>query len=234
MQALEVNYNRLAEKTSMWVIMIKAYRNIITNLVFAALFAITLFGVVNLSGDIAIHFNAQGQPDNFIPLIPGLLYLPILSVVIYGFFEYLPELDPLGDNYESFEDLFEILKILIVGVMTYIQGLIVAWNLGFQYNINYMIVPVIFSVYYLSGKIMEKAEKNWFVGIRNPWTLSSDEVWKKTHEQTAPLMKASGVAALAVFLAPEYSVWIFVGPAILTVLFSTGYSYWLYQEEDRR
>lgn len=214
--------------------MVKKYRNIITGLLFTALFLITFFGFTSLSGEIAIHFNSQGQPDSFISVIPGLLFLPLLSVVIYGIFEYLPKIDPLGENYESFEDLFDMMKMLIVAVLTYIQGLIIAWNLGFRYNMNYMIVPVIFSVYYLSGKVMEKAEKNWFVGIRNPWTLSSDTVWKKTHEQTAPLMKASGVAAFAALLKPEYSVWIFVAPAITTVFFSTVNSYWLYREEERK
>lgn len=196
---------------------------------FAVLFAITVYAFTQLSGEIAIHFDASGQADGYMPLIPGILLMPAIASITLLFFRYAPKIDPLGDNYESFEDLFELLKVLLVGIFTYLQGLIVAWNLGYRFNFSMMVAPVVFSAYLLAGKIMEKAERNWFIGIRTPWTLSSDEVWKKTHKKTAPLMKLASAFTLAAFILPEYSVYFYAVPAFSVAVFSTIYSYIVYR-----
>jgi uncharacterized membrane protein len=78
---------------------------------------------------------------------------------------------------------------------------------------------------------MEKADRNWFIGIRTPWTLSSDKVWKKTHEKTAPLMKLAAAISLAAVVLPEYSIYFYAVPAFVVALFSTVYSYWAYREQ---
>lgn len=199
-------------------------------LLLAVLVTITGYGFTQLSGDIAVHFDSSGQPDSYMPLIPGLLMLPGIGVITFLFFRVLPKIDPLGDNYESFEDLFELLKLLLVGIFTYLQGLIVAWNLGYRYDASLMVVPVVFSAYLLAAKIMEEADRNWFIGIRTPWTLSSDRVWEETHEKTAPLMKLAAVVSLAPAVFPGYSVYFYTVPAVLIAVFSTLYSYWSYRK----
>lgn len=130
----------------------------------------------------------------------------------------------------SVEVLFEVLKVLLVGIFTYLQVIIVAWNLGYRYDPSLMLVPVVFSAYILAAKIMEKAERNWFIGIRTPWTLSSDKVWKKTHKKTAPLMKLAAAISLFAVVLPEYGVYFYAVPAFAVALFSTVYSYWAYRE----
>ena len=200
-----------------------------TAVLLTVLVAATVYGFTQLSGEIAIHFDTSGQPNDFMSIIPGLLLLPGLGIAILLLFQFLPKIDPLGDSYESFEDLFELLKLLLVGVFTYLQGMIIAWNLGYQYNPSLMIAPVIFSTYLLVGKIMEKAERNWFIGIRTPWTLSSDTVWKETHEKTAPLMKMAAVISLLALAIPEYSVYFYAVPVFAVAAFSTAYSYWFYR-----
>ncbi|MDY6761784.1 MAG: SdpI family protein [Candidatus Nanohaloarchaea archaeon] len=196
---------------------------------------VTVYGFTQLSGDIAIHFDAAGQADGYMPLFPGILLMPAIGTFILVIFHYLPRIDPLGENYESFENLFELLQLLLIGIFTYVQAMIITWNLGHKFNPSLMVMPVVFSAYYLAGKIMEKAERNWFIGIRTPWTLSSDEVWKKTHENTSPLMKLAAAISLAALVVPEYSVYLYAAPAFLVAIFSTIYSYIIYrntQEAD--
>ncbi|MFB6143925.1 MAG: SdpI family protein [Candidatus Nanohaloarchaea archaeon] len=196
---------------------------------FAILAAVTVYGFVELSGRIAVHFSSAGSPDGYMAMVPGLLALPSLAVLTSIIFRYLPKIDPLGDNYESFEELFELLKLFLLAIFTYLQAALVAWNSGFRFNPSLMVVPVVFSAYFLAGKIMERAERNWFVGIRTPWTLSSDEVWRETHDRTAPLMKlAAFVSLLAVFL-PRYSTYFYVVPVAAIALFASVYSYYLYR-----
>lgn len=198
--------------------------------IYTVLLALTAYGFTQLSGEIAIHFDASGQADGYMQLIPGILLMPGIATAILIFFQYAPRIDPLGENYDSFEDLFELLKLLLVGIFTYIQGLIIAWNLGYRFNFSMLIAPVVFSAYLLAGKIMEKAERNWFIGIRTPWTLSSDKVWKETHEKTAPLMKLAAVISLVAVIFPDYSVYFYAVPAFAVAVFSTIYSYKVYSE----
>ncbi|MFB6208701.1 MAG: SdpI family protein [Candidatus Nanohaloarchaea archaeon] len=194
---------------------------------------LTAYGFAELSGQIAVHFDGAGQADGYMPLLPGILLMPAIGSLILIIFRYLPGIDPLGDNYESFEELFELLKLLLMGIFTYLQAMIIAWNLGYRFNASMMVVPVVFSAYYLAGRIMEKAERNWFIGIRTPWTLSSDQVWNKTHEKTAPLMKMAAAISLAGLLLPEYSVYFYAVPGFTVAIFSTIYSYWIYRKVEK-
>lgn len=202
-------------------------------LLLTVLVAVTAYGVTQLSGEIAIHFDASGQPDSYVSLIPGLLLLPGIGVGMLVLFQYLPRIDPLGENYESFEELFGLLKLLLLAIFTYLQVMIVVWNIGFRYNPALMVSPVVFSAYFLAAKIMEKAERNWFFGIRTPWTLSSDEVWRKTHERTAPLMELAAFISLIAVVLPGYSVYFYAVPAVIVAVFSTVYSYWVYRNYAR-
>lgn len=201
-------------------------------IIIAGMFVVTGYGFTELSGEIAIHFDTSGEPDDYMAVIPGLLMLPVIGIGILLLFQYLPKIDPLGENYASFADLFELLKVLLVGIIAYLQTAIIIWNLGYTYNPVYILVPVIFSAYVLAGQIMQKAEQNWFIGIRTPWTLSSDQVWKETHETMAPLMKLAGALSLLVFVFPEYGVLFFAVPAAAVALFATIYSYWLYRKQE--
>jgi uncharacterized membrane protein len=80
---------------------------------------------------------------------------------------------------------------------------------------------------------MEKAKKNWFVGIRTPWTLSSENVWEKTHKIGAKLFKAAGITALLGVLAPAYSFFFILGPILAASLYLVLYSYLEYRKEKK-
>jgi len=75
------------------------------------------------------------------------------------------------------------------------------------------------------GFLLERAERNWFVGIRTPWTLSSEDVWRNTHDRAATLFKFAGVIALAGAILPEYFVYFVAVPAAAIAAFATVYSY---------
>lgn len=191
--------------------------------------AITLYGFASIEGQVAVHFDASGQPDSYMGLVPGLLFAPLLGAGMFLLFKLLPRIDPLGENYRKFGDVYGILKVLTVAIMGYVQLMIVLWNTSVRFNPAQMVIPVVFSAYYVAGMLLEKAERNWFVGIRTPWTMSSDQVWKQTHERAAPLMKLAAVVSLGGLWYPEEGVWFFVVPAVAASLYATVYSYIAYR-----
>ena len=80
---------------------------------------------------------------------------------------------------------------------------------------------------------MRHSKQNWFVGIRTPWTLSSEKVWNQTHKVGGTLFKIAGAAAIIGILFGKYSLWFVVVPLIVIAVFSIVYSYILYQREKK-
>ena len=97
--------------------------------------------------------------------------------------------------------------------MAYMYIVTLAANLGYAFNMNYIIMPAIAVLFYFCGILVENAKRNWFIGIRTPWTLSSDKVWKKTHKLGAKIFKIYAVVILFGLFFEHCLIWI-----ILTIL----------------
>ena len=80
-------------------------------------------------------------------------------------------------------------------------------------------------------KLMKNAKRNWFIGIRTPWTLSSDRVWDKTHKIGGKLFKVAGLIALIGFFFLKHAIFFMIIPAILFSVYTIIYSYVEYQKE---
>jgi uncharacterized membrane protein len=84
------------------------------------------------------------------------------------------------------------------------------------------------------GFMMSHAKRNWFIGIRTPWTLSSDLVWDKTHLIGSRLFKAAGLLAFAGIFFQPYALWFVLTPVLFATLYTLLYSYFEYEKEKRR
>lgn len=185
-----------------------------------------------LPAEMAIHFDASGQPDNYMAKHLALAGIPLLAAGLVVLFALLPRIDPLGQNVEQFKTAYDIFAVGMIGFLAYVQALVLAYNLGIEFGMTEALAPAMGALYLLVAVLLDRAEQNWFVGIRNPWTLSDERVWKRTHEYTAPLFAVAGVLALGAVVMPEYATVFFAGPVLAIALGSTLYSFVLYQRLD--
>ena len=82
---------------------------------------------------------------------------------------------------------------------------------------------------------MKNVKRNWFFGIRTPWTLSSDEVWDKTHKFGGKLIQLSAVISLLGFFVGKNAViFVLIVPIILAALTSVVYSYVIYKKINKK
>ena len=183
----------------------------------------------DLPADVAIHWDAAGRADGFAPRWVALTLLPALAVVLLTLFSVLPRIDPLGENIRQFRPTYDWFAVLTVGVLAYAHGVVLALNLGYEFSILRAIVPVVAALTVAAGYVLERAERNWFVGIRTPWTLSDAAVWDETHRHAAPLFKLAGTVTLGGLLFPTYAFAFLVGPLVAVALYATGYSYVAYR-----
>jgi uncharacterized membrane protein len=80
--------------------------------------------------------------------------------------------------------------------------------------------------------VMPRVRRNYFVGVRTPWTLSSDEVWRKTHRFSGKLFMLLGLLMIvAAALLPEMAIFVVVmAGALVSVVGMLAYSYWVWRK----
>lgn len=177
----------------------------------------------------ATHWNAAGEVDGQLSKRYALALFPALSAVLLGAFAALPRIDPLGENVARFREQYDTFVVLLLAFLTYVHLLVLAANAGYEFEIVQALAPAVGALLYYVGVLSEHAERNWFVGIRTPWTLSDEEVWKRTHERAAPLFKLAGVVAALAVLVPAYAELLIAGTVAAVALYATVYSYVTYR-----
>ncbi|MCQ3936810.1 MAG: hypothetical protein DPW18_07150 [Chloroflexi bacterium] len=188
-----------------------------------------------LPEQMASHWNVNDQVDGYMPKFWGVWMMPLVTLGMFGLFLLVPAIDPLKANIAKFRGVFNLFILLIIAFMLYMHGLTLAWNLGYHnFRISAAMLPFLGILFIFIGYMLRQAKRNWFIGIRTPWTLSSDTVWDKTHRLGSVLFIASGVLAFAgSFFGGMTAFWLMFIPLMGSALFLVVYSYMLYQRETK-
>lgn len=197
-------------------------------LLVAATAAVSAFAYPEMPTQMASHWNAAGEVDGTMSRELGLALFPALAALTLGFFLVLPRIDP-RDSYEAFRDAYDAIALATVALLGYVHVVVVLFNADYSFGVLQALAPAIGGVFVVAGYVTARADQNWFVGARTPWTLEDEEVWERTNATVARLLYASGVLAALGVLVPEYAIYLIAGPAVVLAVFTFGYSYWLYQ-----
>jgi uncharacterized membrane protein len=181
------------------------------------------------------HWNANDQVDGSMPKFWGVFLMPLLILGLFLLLTFIPNLDPLKANVAQFRETFNLFIAFISAFLLYVHMLTLLWSLGYDnFQMSAALLPAIGLLFIFIGYLLRKARRNFFIGIRTPWTLSSDSVWDKTHQLGSVLFMLSGACALlgSWFGGMAAFAWMFV-PLIGSTLFLVIYSYVLYRAETR-
>jgi uncharacterized membrane protein len=181
----------------------------------------------------ASHWDVNDQVNGTMPRFWGVFLTPLISLGMFLLFLLIPAIDPLKANIAKFRDAFNLFIAFMVLFLVYVQGLTLAWNLGFtNFRMSTSLMPALGLLFILVGFMMRKAKRNFFIGIRTPWTLSNDKVWDETHRMGSWLFIGSGVLAIfGSFFGGMTAFWFLFVPLIGSAIFLVVYSYLLYQRE---
>ena len=181
----------------------------------------------------ASHWNINDQVDGTMSKFWGVFILPVITTGMLLLFMIFPMIDPLKANIAKFRPIFNLFIVLIILFMTYIWTLTIFWNLGStNFKMSSAMLPAIGLLFLFLGYLLRKAKRNWFIGIRTPWTLSSDRVWDETHRLGSVLFYVCAILALAGSLFGSYSFWFVIIPTLSVSLFLIVYSYFAYRREQ--
>ncbi|MDD4983419.1 MAG: SdpI family protein [Candidatus ainarchaeum sp.] len=182
-----------------------------------------------MPGTVASHWNAAGEVDGHMSKFWGVFLMPIICLVCILLFIFIPKMDPLKKNFKAFEKEFNLFILVIFLFFFYIYLLTIFWNLGYDLNIGKYITPAFGILFIFVGLLLRKAKRNYFVGIRTPWTLANDKVWDKTHQLGFKLFVIIGVVCFLGIFFPEYTFYIFIGLVLLVTGVLFLYSYLIYR-----
>ena len=107
---------------------------------------------------------------------------------------------------------------------------IILWNIGIQISTNIIIPFLIGGLFFYIGTFLKKCKRNWFIGIRTPWTLSSDIVWEKTHNLGSKLFKFTAVLVMIGAFFKQYSIYFILIPVFSVIIYIIVYSYLEYKK----
>ncbi len=206
--------------------------------------SITLIAIAVIAGvvlwaqlpeQMASHWNVNDQVDGTMPKFWGVFLMPLVTLGMMALFLIIPNIDPLKANIAQFRETFNVFIVLIIAFMLYIHGLTLAWSLGFtNFKMSAAMLPFMGVLFIAIGVMLRKARRNFFIGIRTPWTLSSDSVWDKTHQLGATLFMVSGaLAIIGGLLGGMAAFWFLFVPLMGSTIFLVIYSYVLYQRETK-
>jgi len=203
-------------------------------IILAVSFIIGLYLYPKMPYDMASHWNAAGEVDGYISKFWGLFLIPIISVAMFLLFLALPLLDPLKNNVNKFRSYYDGFMIMMTGFMFYLYVMTLLWNVGYKFNMLVWLTPSFAILFYYSGVLIQHAKRNWFIGIKTPWTLSSDYVWDKTHKLGAKLFKLTGAICLLGMILPKYAIWFVLVPVLATAIATMVYSYVVYKRKGKK
>ena len=199
---------------------------VILGIVFLS-FLLSVYFYRQMPEKMATHWDAQGEVDGYMPKIWTLLIMPLTITFFAIMFFIIVRIDPLKKNIEKFQSYYDGFIIVLLAFLLVIHYQIISWSLGIKIGPERIIPIGLGFLFFYIGVLCQHSKRNWFIGIKTPWTLSSDTVWDKTHKLGGKLFKITGVIVLAGLLCPCYMFFFILVPVILVTIITVSYSYFL-------
>lgn len=176
---------------------------------------------------IPIHWNIQGQIDNYGPKWTLLLLLH-LPIAILAIMTIIPKIDPQKSNYDKHARSYNIIKVAVPYLFYLIYAVIVIYSIGIKIDVFNIILVCVGILCIVMGNQLPRFRHNYFVGIRTPWTLANQDVWRKTHRIGGYCLTVSGAIIIVIsfmpsILAKTIGVCILLVGALAPVVFSYFY-----------
>lgn len=201
----------------------------ISLLVIAVTCVITAALYDQLPEQMPMHWNAAGEVDGWGSRAVGAWLMPGMAAATWLLFWFLPALSPKGFTLEKSARAVALIQVAIIVSLCAI-GLLLTFNgVGYDIPIAQSILVGLGLMIIFTGNVMGKVRKNFYIGIRTPWTLADDEVWARTHRLAAKLMLIAGVITVLSVLTP-WSAPISITVITISFMIPIVYSFLIYRK----
>lgn len=177
---------------------------------------------------IPTHWDAAGDADAYTPKPWGAFLLPAIAWLVFVVMKLIPVISPKGFRTDHFMEVVRLFQVVLVAFMAVLTVMTLLYAAGYEINMPRFLSAALGVLFVILGNYLGKVRKNFFIGIRTPWTLASSEVWARTHRLAAWLFTLAGIATLmsAVYLQ---GLQVAVVSALIAGIVPVIYSFLLYR-----
>ena len=183
---------------------------------------------------VPIHWGIDGKPDGFAPGDSWGLFLgvPLLMLGWVGLTLLLPWLSPKSFAIEPFRSTYDYTMVLVSVFFLYLHGVLLFGAVRPPEHVAVWLLSGVFLLFALLGNVLGKIRRNFWIGIRTPWTLADDGVWNVVHRQAAYIYTLAGAIGFVAVLAGVNFIALFVA-FMVAVLWPVIYSLIVYKHRER-
>ena len=178
----------------------------------------------SLPEKVPMHWNGAGEIDRYGDKKELLSMIFMVVGISYFVFLIIPSIDPkqkLQNMGNKLNNLRMILTLFMSALAIYIL-----YNVQQKSSNPGFVFVIIGLLFAFLGNYFKTIKPNYFIGIRTPWTLENEEVWKKTHVLGGKLWFIGGfIMALTIFLPKEMQLYTFLGITAVITIIPVVYSY---------
>jgi uncharacterized membrane protein len=200
-------------------------------LLVVAVSAATIGFYPSLPDRIPIHWNIRGEVDGWGSRSSAWL-MPGVMLGLLGLFAILPALSPRPFDLGKSHSVYLFLMVLTIALMGYIHALMLWAALRPRFDVSRALVAGIMLMLALMGNVLGKIKRNLYMGVRTPWTLTSERVWSDTHRVAAWWFVAAGLLGFFLCLI-GLPVWVPLIPLAPAVVWPIVFSYQRYKSLER-
>jgi len=181
-----------------------------------------------LPEQLPMHWNVEGKVDGY-----GPKYLnAVLCIGLYLLLFVIQFLDPKKKNYEFFQSAYYKIRLVLAVFFSGISTMTVFTALGYAIDTPRVIITSILILFALIGNYLVNVKPNWFIGIRTPWTMENEEVWRKTHRVGGRLWFFGSILLLVLSFLIPIAIFTYIMIVVfgIMVVFPIVHSYILYKK----
>lgn len=208
--------------------MTRVHASVLFLVLLLAMLGIAAWAYPQLPALAPTHWDASGVANGWMPRFWAAAIWPLLMAGTAGLLALLPVISPRRFEITPFVRVYWVLGLAVQACLFVIGACALLAAAGYPVSIPIATACAVGGLFVVLGNYMGKFRKNFFVGIRTPWTLASDAVWERTHRLGGRLFVLAGLAGIAVGLARAPTLWL-VWIAATAALIPCVYSWIVYR-----
>lgn len=189
---------------------------------------------------VPMHWGVSGSVDDW-GSKGETLVLAVMPLFVLVLMFFVPHLDPKGRNFTRFQGLYLGTSAALTLFMVAISWMspLTAFGLIPENStlVTTALLFVLAALMLAFGNFLPRVRPNYTFGIRTPWTLASEDNWRRTHRFAGPVFMAAGavmlVAAALSTVAPEVAIWTEVAALLIATAIVGVYSFIIWRREAK-
>jgi uncharacterized membrane protein len=201
-------------------------------LIIAGVWIFSLAVYSRLPERVPLHWGISGEPNRYGSRLEGAFLMPALMLAFYILMRWYPSRDPRATNIAKFRGAYDSVVAATLAFLAGTHVVAIAGSLGWRVDMVTVVLVGLGALFVLLGNLLPRVRSNFIFGIRTPWTLSSDDVWTRSHRVGGYAMVVAGlVTIVCAFLARPVGIAIVIASAVLSRLIPIVYSYVLWSRD---